>query len=115
MCRFINEIPCGVLIHTQCILFKAGETSLSPPNIYHLFMMETSTFPSGPPGGVQSVTIKNLNAHDWHGYIWLHSSESIHRKWRKRWKSNEDFLSGIIVSPCLGWHELSGATETQDD
>lgn len=27
---FINEVPCGVLIHTQCILFKASETSLSP-------------------------------------------------------------------------------------
>lgn len=78
-------------------------------------MVETSTFPSVTPEGVQSVPIKSLNACDWSGYIWLHSSESIHHKWRRSWKSNEEVLSGIIVSPCLGWHELSDSTETQDD
>lgn len=76
---FINEVPCGVLIHTRCILFKAGETSLSSPK-YLSFVYDGNIHLSFGTSWGCAVC---LNACDWRGYIRLHGSESFHHKWRR--------------------------------
>lgn len=64
------------------------------PNIYNLFMMETSDFLLVTLGGVQSAIILNRKACDWHGCAVLHSSKVTHHKEESDCKSHGDFKCG---------------------
>lgn len=85
------------------------------PNIYHLFIRETSNFPLGSCWGVQSVIVVNLKARDWHGCSGLLSSKNTDHERESSYKRNGDFKYGTECHPAPAGMSQGMPQDTQDD